>query len=68
METMTKRAKTVTVKFTAAEAQWLLLQLERRALEAQELARKVQHPSERDSYLLLKFQAESLVDRIRSES
>jgi hypothetical protein len=65
---MTKKNKTVTVKFTAAEAAWLLVRLEREADEAREQSRKAQHPAERDSYLLLKFQAESLADRIRSES
>jgi hypothetical protein len=65
---MNKKNKTVTVKFTAAEAAWLLVQLERDASEAREQVAKAKHSAERDSYLLLKFQAESLSDRIRSES
>jgi hypothetical protein len=65
---MNKKNKTVTVKFTAAEAEWLINQLTRRADEATEKASSVKHASERDSYLLLKFQAESLAERIRSEA
>jgi hypothetical protein len=62
-----KKNKTVTVKFTAAEAEWLINQLMRRADEVGGKANTSKHGSERDSYLLLKFQAESLVERIRSE-
>ena len=64
----TKKNKTVTVKFTTAEAEWLINQLERLRGTAQEKATKANHTSERESYLVLKFQAESLVDRIRSEA
>jgi hypothetical protein len=65
---MTKKNKTVTVKFTAAEAEWLVTQFERRVVELQEKIKSSKHPSERESYLLLKFQTEALRDRIRSES
>jgi len=64
---MNKKNKTVTVKFTAAEAEWLIKRLEREAEEAMEQAKKVTYSPERESYLLLKFQANSLVERIRSE-
>jgi hypothetical protein len=64
---MNKKNKTVTVKFTAAEAEWLIAELDRRALEGKEKAGKATHTAEHDSYLLLKFQAEALRDRIRSE-
>jgi hypothetical protein len=65
---MTKKNKTVTVRFTAAEAEWLIVQLERRASEAREKINAAKHADERDSYFLIKFQAESLIDRIRSEA
>ena len=65
---MTKKNKTVTVRFTAAEAEWLITELERRAVDAQEKAKKANNASERDSYLTLKFQANALIDRLRSES
>lgn len=64
----TRKNKTVTVKFTAAEAEWLIGQLDRRAEESREKAEAAKHPSERDSYVYLKFQAEALRDRIRSEA
>ena len=64
---MNKKNKTITVKFTAAEADWLITLLERIALEGKEKAGKANHNSERDSYLFTKFQSEALRDRIRSE-
>jgi hypothetical protein len=65
---MTKKNKTVTIKFTPTEANWLINRLERLAAEADEKAKKANHPSERDSHLHLKFQADALRDRILSES
>ena len=56
------KKKTVTVKFTAAEADWLLAKLERIATEARADSR-----AENRSWFKEHFQAESLMDRIRSE-
>ena len=64
---VTKKNKTVTVKLTAAEAEWFINQLTRLAEAAKEKANAAKHSSERDSYLELKFQAASLIDRIRAE-
>jgi hypothetical protein len=63
-----KKNKTVTVKFTAAEAEWLIKKFERDILELKDKIEGSKHPSERDSYLQLKFQTEVFIDRIRSEA
>jgi hypothetical protein len=61
MTTQTK--KTVTVKFTATEVDWLLNKLERIATDARDKAKN----SGSHSLLEEQFKAESLMDRIRSE-
>lgn len=58
---MNKKNKTVSVKFTAAEAEWLLNLLDREA--------RIKDPSTTPNLVQAKygFQAASLADRIRSE-
>lgn len=54
--TMTTAKKTVTVKFTASEAEWILNKLQRIASDSKEKGRFEEQ-----------FRAENLIDHIQSE-
>lgn len=65
---MSTEKKTLTVRFTANEANWLLAKLDRIVNECREKAKQAAigvGPS--PSLLREQFQAESIMDRIRSE-